>query len=207
MEHIDTERAPRAILHVADATEWLTAVEAVNSGSLEFLDERHDAPSAADLTFTSDWRISDYADENDFFEQATSILRTAIELGHLELPQGIYVHLNDRGEDWYDWSVTCERYGSIMLAGLARPMTSLGSPDREGAQRAMTILQEAVSETNQMLANLLSGSLTLLAETTTDPAILTRLAGYADPGIRATVLGNPATPDEGRVLAALQDMG
>lgn len=93
---------------------------------------------------------------------------------------------------------------SVMLAGMwisERQTAPAGTP----AMEALEFLAAAVDEGNTMLRNLVYSATLLVASLSTDPMLLTRLADGNDPDVRAAAAGNPAAPDEARVLAALRN--
>lgn len=213
----DTSSSNRAVLHVQDTLDWLTAIEDYSLETDGPLDPAYESPSTYDVYLPSIWEpIPDrvHADpeqaHHTIITTIATALRAAAELGRITLPAGIEILINDTlAPGTYNWILRADRYSYLTLtSGEPAPIEEIGtSHDHEaGASRMLAILQEATAAANQMLTALHHGAPIVLADTSTDPVLLTRLADSPDPAIRSAVLDNAAAPDEARVLASLHSL-
>lgn len=208
MDKLNTEQAPRLVLKTARAGKWLDALIAVHEGRRDTVPSRYLSPSAPEVYLTATWAPRTVPSLKTAVD-VENLVRTAMELGYFITLEGITVEFFScllEGQIWYAWQVHADRYAGLRLTAPLKPLAHLALPGAAGTQAAIQILMEATDEANEMLANLVGASATILADFSTDPVLLTRLADYDEPVVRAAAAQNTATPDAGRVLAAFHDL-
>lgn len=201
---LNTEQAPRFVLDVPRAQEWLTAV--ADGTHLE----RFDAPSAYDLTLSPDFSLDPHHPDVDLLEFSGALLRSATELEIIHAPDWVEAHLEDMGDGDVRVSLSAPAlWGDLGVFHANGYPLDTGVPDDRWAARgvdaAMILLGEFVREANIVLSSLVTAAEVVLAQLSNDPGLLTRLADSDEPLIRHLAAGNPAAPDEARVLSALKD--
>lgn len=212
-EQFDTARGPRAVLDVMAAEEWLESVTrlvdehgSVGNASIE---AQFPSPMANMLEIGSTWSpaIEKIGSEEYLrsLEQVTVLVAAAQEMGVLTLPSSTQVEFSEVGSGEFLWQLTGDRYAGLVFSGDRGAITWLGAPGALGVEQALAILATAASEANKILTSLSIAAATVLADYSTDPVLLTRLAMYDEPMVREIALQNPATPEEGHVAAALRE--
>lgn len=212
-EQFDTSRGPRAVLNVMDAEEWLeqvtTLVDQYGSVGAAPPEKHFPSPMANMLEIGSTWapNIPGLGTEafNTSVEQVQMLVVAAREMGVLDLPTGVDVEFAEVSNGEYVWQVTGNRYAGLTLSSGRGTITWLGNVGAVGVEQCLAILADAVSEANKILSSLAVAAATVLADYSTDPLLLTRLADYDDPMVRNIALQNPAAPEEAHILAALRD--
>lgn len=167
-------------------------------------DETFDCPSCPDMPLLGpDWHPALLGETTSVTVKV--ITRAAQELGVIAGPPGMRLEFEaSDAEGTYQWQLTGERHGTLLLSTLPTPVAGgLAAASSRGRAALAALLKDAVDAGNHMLELLHGTAAVTLAETTDDPVLLTRLADNPDPVVRAAALDNPACPDEGRVLAAL----
>lgn len=202
MERIDTSSTPRFVLHVEAAELWLAEVlDAYPSGERGFR-----SPRDSEVQIGPDWSLAsmagDSAEAASRRQSLSLLLAAAQELDILESQTGIEIDL-ESGEDGFRFMVVSDAlWADLTLVG-----NDMFFSDSQltGAQGVIEFLMAAVNEGNAMLRALTQASVVVLAQFSTDPVLLTRLADYEDPLVRSLAVNNPAAPDEAKVLRALHD--
>jgi hypothetical protein len=201
---LDTAAAARYTLDTDGAWVWLHAIE---TGAIlpEF-----DAPSASEVLLDPTWtpRRAAISDElrASTVDTINALIRTASELGFLHAPDGIDGTLVALDEEFYQFQLHGQdMWNGLRLVSDSELFGAFGSRHDMGAEAALRFLMSFVDTANGLLSTLLSVATTVLAQYSTDPVLLTRLADNADPFVRHVAAGNPNTPDEARVWAALRD--
>lgn len=212
-EQFDTARGPRAVLDVMGAEEWLEKVVnlvdkygAVGSAPVA---EQFQSPMANMLEIGSTWapNIPGIGTEefNTSVDQVQMLVTAAQEMGFLSLPTGVEVTFSELSEGEYTWQVTGTRYAGLVFSSGRGTITWLGNVGSVGIEQCLAILSDATSEANKIFTSLALAAATVLADYSTDPVLLTRLADYDEPMVRNIALQNPATPEEAHIIAALRE--
>jgi hypothetical protein len=155
---------------------------------------------------SSDWKSNSRQAIND----VKILLWSAQELGILLGPAGysysfhIVVEENDR-EDCYLWVLNFEQYANIQLVSHEYELRNLGRSDvARGAEAAINVLLEFVDQANRLLTNLEEAAALVLAKTSRDEVLVSRLADSPSFQVSAYAVNNPACPDDGKTLAAFR---
>lgn len=206
MENLDTRNAPRFVLDVDGIQAWIEAVVSAYPDG-----QRVSAsPMDAEVSFGAEWSFgsSDGRPVSASSRQMLANVLIAVqELNLLRGPDGVAVDL-ESGDDGYRFSVVSEdRWPGLVLAGRDRFFSSPAEFNARGAVAVLGFLMDAVNEANSMLYALVHASTVVLAQLSTDPVLVTRLADHDESFVRAIAADNPVAPDEARVLRALRDRG
>jgi hypothetical protein len=207
---MNTVDAPRAVLDVTRATTFLTALTELAAGTITAMPEGYSTPAAYDIHMSERWTPDltdeDFTHDNDENQTAAAIIRSVHELGILRLPAGTVASLVDGPNGYYYWSLTNERWAGMTLISTMQTWINWDTMGKgiAGVRRALILLHDFVDAANEMLTAVFLSASTVLAEFSTDPVLLTRLADYDEAIVRTTAIDNPAAPDEAKVLAALR---
>lgn len=202
---IDTEMIPRLALDASGALAWLNQL-ATPAGPLVI-----GAPSehgihlfedwGPDLALSTDGRLSDEA-----IETLHSLPMAARELGFLQVPTTVDIRIEIVDGLLLRFLITSdETWPSLTLA---TPLTGLATivVSEVGSSAALRYLMFMVDEVNEVLGALVLAAESILAEHSTDPVLLTRLADSNEPLVRELSLKNRNMPEEGKALSALREL-
>ena len=209
MERINTLRAPRFELDVDLAARWLNAV-AAGTHLQDF-----DCPSAYDLTIGEAWTPAplwsstpqDPETQSAIRLTVEQLIRCAFELDVILGPAAVTMtvalattdsHLPD---DVVLLSAP-DLWGDTVLVG---QLPDFRDRLQSSVHAAMLLLTAAVDAGNQVLTNWVHGATVILGQLSNDPRLLERVGDSTEPLVRKVVLDNPATPEETRVLIALNE--
>lgn len=203
MDRLDYSRLPIFVLDVESTEAWLNEVVRAQ-GSQPVRPAR--SPMDTELSFTPDWALSRLAgpERSGMREMLTDMVTAAQEIGLISTPEGIRLEM-ESGDDGYRFMVTSDyRWEGLTLAGrdmyFAENMAST-----QGVLALMALLMSAVREGNRMLASMIHSASIVLAQFSTDPLLVMRLADHDEAAVRAIAADNPAAPEGAKVLRALRD--
>jgi hypothetical protein len=182
---------------------WLNAIVTATDESSS-LSEEYDSPSSADLYLSSDWKSNSRQAINDVKILLWSAQELGILLGPTVWGSHIVVEEND-GEDCYMWVLNFEQYANIQLVSHEYELRNLGgSGIARGAEAAINVLLEFVDQANRLLTNLEEAAALVLAKTSRDGVLVSRLADSPSFQVSAYAVNNPVCPDDGKTLAAFR---
>lgn len=163
----------------------------------------------------------------DTLNYIETLMLCAGELGMLDMPAGTQLWARPSGgtdDRWVEWRLGNDLYGGLQLTTEPQdlklkvfvwdtpealgPIVNLSEADMDrlisgGRDTVIRVLTSAVWAANAMLSDLLSAAVGVVANLSANEAVLNALAFDTEPAVRALLLDNPATPDEVRVIAAL----
>ena len=187
----------RFTLDTSVAVAWLHTL--ANLGNQD-LPSEYDSPTGLDLRISHDWERFPRTEENSESE-AWQIVTAAQELGILASPDNCEIIPVEGGAYW---NLICDQYAGLVLTSAQDATLRTVNSYARGPEAALELLQEAVQVGNTLLQRLESAAPLVMAKTTEDPVLLTRLTDSTDPTVRSYAAQNPLCPDEGQVLAALK---
>lgn len=203
MDRLNYSDLPRFVLNVEAAESWL--VEIVRASHPQHARTAR-SPMDAELSFGPDWAMSRLKgpDRGAQREMVSDMLVAAQEIGILSTPEGVRIEL-ESGDDGFRLLVRSDyRWEGLTLAG--RDMFfEEHVMEEHGAQGLISVLMIAVREGNRMLSSMVRSASMVLAQFSTDPLLVTRLADHDEPSVRAVAADNPVAPEEAQVLRALRD--
>lgn len=202
MDRLNTRDMPRFVLNVEDAVTWLADI--ILRATAPAPTEAR-SPMDAELFFDPNWSVSSLVGESQGQrrQMLADMIVAAQEIGILSAPEGIRIEM-ESGDDGYRFLVTSDDRWGITLAGKDCFFTEAATGSY-GAAALMAVLMSAVNEGNAMLRALVEASSLILAQFSTDPVLVTRLADSDDDFVRAVAVDNPVAPDEAKVLRALRE--
>lgn len=205
LPRLNTEDAPRIILDVARAEQWL-------AGLVSPEDPQHySAPSEYGVHLFAEWApdlalTSDPGLREQVVETLVSLPAAAFELGivHGGSPS-LRVQVEFTHDDMLRFLISDdESWASLSLATTLVGVANLVPVDCFGDKAAIAFLAHMVDEVNIAMHDLVIAAESVLAQLSNDPVLLTRLADSDEPVVRDLALDNPFTPDEGQTLGALR---
>jgi len=203
MERLNYSELPRFVLNVEFAEAWL--LEIVRAQDPQQVRAAR-SPMDAELSFAPDWALSHLKgpDQGAAREMLSDMVTAAQEIGIVSAPDGVRIEV-ESGDDGLRFMVQSDyRWEGLTLAG--RDMFFVdGLMEERGTQGLMSVLMIAVREGNRMLASMVRAASMVLAQFSTDPWMVTRLADHDEASVRAVAVDNPVAPDEAKVLRALRD--
>lgn len=203
MDRLNYSQLPRFVLDVESAEAWLAEIVRAE-GSPIVRPVR--SPMDSELSFTPDWALSHLSghDKTGMRQMLTDMVTAAQEIGVLSTPDGIRIEM-ESGDDGYRFLVTSDyRWEGLTLAG--RDMFfAQHMPQTQGVLGLMALLMSAVREGNRMLASMIHSASIVLAQFSTDPLLVMRLADHDEAVVRAIAADNPVAPEGAKVLRALRD--
>lgn len=204
---LNTMNAPRFVLEVDIALDWLTEVAQTSEG----VTRAARSPMDAEVSFDLDWCLLNLhgssAAAGDARVGLSVLLTAAQEIGALVAPDGVWLEM-EAGDDGYRFLLGSDsRWPQLLLAGRDHLFEDGYAEERNarGVNAVMEFLMSAVQDANVMLTALVQASTLVLAQFSTDPLLVTRLADHSDAQVRTVAVDNPVAPDEAKVLRALKD--
>lgn len=210
----DDHLKPRLILNMTKAEEWLAESEKYSDGKTTIISEEFQSPAALSLYLPSTWFLTEQPPGSEEYynnlDIIQNILRAAQELQILKMPDSNFMEMQEVSHNWYTWIMIANRYADLRLSSPLLDMDDLHmvceTEKLSGKDIALMILKEATYQGNIIFDNLMQTVELVLAETCKDSAILNRLADSDEYYTRESVLENPNTGEEGKVLATLKNM-
>jgi hypothetical protein len=204
MDRLNHSQLPRFVLDVESTEAWLVEI-------IRAQDQQQSRPARSpmdsELSFGSDWALSRLggSDKSGMRQMLTDMVTAAQEIGVLSTPDGVRIEM-ESGDDGYRFLVVSDERWGLTLAG--RDMFfAEDMPKTQGVLGLMSLLMSAVREGNSMLSALVNASSLILAQFSTDPVLVTRLADHDEAFVRAIAADNPVAPEDAKVLRALRDEG
>ncbi len=203
MEYLNTEGSPRAVLDVEAAEAWIFELEELD----RCWDQLDTTTRRGTPRISENWNpIGDIGSSSnpDPLPVIALLVEASQEKGILTVAGRHPIEFVPIGASEYLWRIRTTRWSSFTATEIkdARSLGVTGATSRYG-KISIHILTECVQEANRMLTNNLHSAYTVMAEQSTDPVLLTRLATYDDPNVRDAVMYNPEAPPEAKAIAAL----
>lgn len=207
MTQPDREPALFFSLATGRAAAWFAAVQQAREAGIEVAPD-YAGPCASALArpgdgylLTPDWTVM----ASPGAATPSDIVCAAQENGILSAPRDVHLDCRQGEPGTCSWTVALDWAPGVTLTSEVRALTSIGAPHASGLDAFLGVLKDAVDEGNGLLDRLYECAPLIMARTSRDPVLLTRLADHPDASVRAYAKQNAACPEEGRVLAVLRD--
>lgn len=203
MDRLNYSDLPRFVLNVEAAESWLA--ETVRKPSAKAFRAAR-SPMDGELSFDPRWALSSLKGPGHSAqrEMLANMLTAAQEIGVLSAPDGVTIEM-ESGDDGFRFLVRADyRWEGLLLAGRDILFENLLF-EEYGPQALVSVLMFAAREGNRMLSSMVRSASMVLAQFSTDPLLVTRLADHDEPSVRAVAADNPVAPEEAQVLRALRD--
>jgi len=187
----------RFTLDTAAAVKWIDTL--INLGDNDLPGE-YDSPTGFEIHISADWQAMG-AERIRKESSVQEIVLAAHELGILRTPENCEIVPST---NLSHWDLICDQYAGLVVTSAQDISLRTVDSYLSGAEAVLELLAEAVRVGNALFDKIEYAAPLIMAQTSADPVILTRLSDNSDPVIRSYASQNPACPDEGQVMAALR---